>query len=140
MELDGQAHQTSQRRMPENPQAPKAQGFQTEEPQQAPGQEAVLSHVKDQIRPQRRRGRPPTAERARRMREQLKLGDASQIDRGWLLEQFMLVYGERDCKPADKLRALELMARISGYGTNTPEPEDEKKAIQDLLNDMNEDT
>ena len=81
-------------------------------------------------------GRPPNTRRRKQMVKALREGTSEAIDRGWLLEQLLSVYQAGECKPQDRLRALELMARVSGYGNRTEEPEDERKAIADLMADM----
>lgn len=79
-------------------------------------------------------GRPPTARRRRQITRQLRTGQAQTVDKAWLLEQLLLVYSTRDCRPNDKIRALELMAKISGY--DAKESSDEQKALADLIHDM----
>jgi hypothetical protein len=81
-------------------------------------------------------GRPATTRRRKQMVKALREGTSEAIDRGWLLEQLLSVYQAGECKPQDRLRALELMAKVSGYGNRTEEPEDERKAIADLMADM----
>jgi len=102
----------------------------------------IIDNVNDEIRELTppRRGRPATRQRKLRMARALREGTATTIDKSWLLEQLLRVYNH-EIRPVDKLRALELMARISGYGNRygTDEPEDERKAIASLMADMETD-
>jgi len=80
-------------------------------------------------------GRPAVRQRRKYIAHQLRTGQAQSVDKSWLLEQLLKLYSGKEVKPQEKLRALELMARISGY-QGQEEPADERKAIQDLLADM----
>jgi len=93
--------------------------------------EQVAAEAKPPVGPQG--GRPPVARRQREQREKLRNG-GEKVDRGWLLEQLLIVYNSRDCRASDKLRALELMAKVSGY--DAEKDVDERQALADLMRDM----
>ena len=102
-----------------------------------PQSAALLEEVAAQANPTRGKpGRPPTTRRRKAVMRELREGQATSIDRGWLLEQLLGVYQDKGCRAPDKLRALELMSKISGYGQRTDEPEDEKAAIAELMADL----
>ena len=65
-----------------------------------------------------------------------KLRETQAIDKVWLMEQLLSVYSARGIRAQDRLRSLELMARISGYTGKDIEPEDEQKAIAELMREM----
>jgi len=81
-------------------------------------------------------GRPPSARHRRALLKHLRSGEATSVDKGWLIEQFLVMYNARGIRAQDKLRALELLARLSGYSGKEVEPEDEKAAIQALMAEM----
>ena len=86
-----------------------------------------------------RRGKPgriPTTRRRKEMERGLRTGQVDAIDRSWLLEQLLSVYKDASCKAQDRLRALELMAKVSGYGNRAEEPESEREAIAELMESM----
>ena len=78
-----------------------------------------------------KRGRPKGQKNRQIIVNKLRDG-AGQVDRNWLLEQLLTLYAGRGILARDKLRALELMAKLSGFDKNET-PEDEKKAIADLI-------
>ena len=92
----------------------------------------------DQVIPQAiiKKGRPPSARKRKEAIRDLRDGKVTQVDKSWLLGELMRVYAARDTRHGDKLRALELIAKISGYGNKVEEPEDERKAINDLMEDL----
>lgn len=98
-------------------------------------------------------GRPASRRKRQKMARALANGDISAIDRGWLLSQLLELLESRQvhtftCKHCeeknwiegklraqDRLKTLELIAKISGY-QGREEPEDERKAFADLMADM----
>jgi hypothetical protein len=98
----------------------------------------LIELVEEEANPTRGKpGRPPTTKRAREMTEKLRTGESETVDRSWLLEQLLLVYKAKDCRASEKIRALELMAKISGY--EAEQDNDERKALHDLMKDMERD-
>ncbi len=81
-------------------------------------------------------GRPPSRRHRKAVLAHLRSGQATTVDKGWLMEQLLIVYGAHGIRAQDKLRAVELMAKLSGYTGKEAEPEDEKAAIQALMAEM----
>ena len=83
-------------------------------------------------------GRPKSKQRKEYVIHQLRSGAVDQVDKNWLLVQLVIMYESKGMRAGDKLRALELIARVSGYNGQGGNPEGEKEAFQDLLRDMDE--
>lgn len=105
--------------------------------QEEDAEKELLAQVKREANPTAgERGRPALARRKREMMRKLNAGTVEEIDRPWLLSELLRVYGMSGIRPNDKLRALELMSRISGYGGKEIVPDDERRAIEDLMQEM----
>ena len=90
--------------------------------------------------PRKKRGPYTQGIRRKKMMRELREGVTQQVDRAWLLAELIQMYYSTTTRGGDKLRALELIARVNGYGGKSQEePEDERKAIQDLIKDMEHD-
>ena len=83
-------------------------------------------------------GRPKSKQRKEYVIHQLRSGAVDQVDKNWLLVQLVIMYESKGMRAGDKLRALEDIARVSGYTGQGGNPEGEKEAFQDLLRDMDE--
>lgn len=75
--------------------------------------------------------------RNRQIARQLRTGQTQTIDKAWLLAELMGMYTDGDLKGRDRLSCLDMIAKITGYtGKNIEEPEDERKALQQLMQEL----
>ena len=102
--------------------------------------ESILEQAKKDSNPTKGQpGRPPRTREKKIMKRKLRQGEVEQIDKPWLLSQLLDVFDEKGIRPSDKLRALELMAKLSGYDGRDSGSETDYEAIQELIDAMDED-